>query len=381
MSAQEGTGLLGAWELLRKTKLQVLAPLFVRHGIRDVSEIPSKSSLLAAEGVEAWQLELLSPVGGKTEKPLPDRWDIPTVRSQKRASLQAALDAALPNNRRRCLESLERDVLASTTRPSFDPKVKTYMSAWPVTIESIQCFAASLKEGAYKFSHAFFHSVFTYQRRHLQLEVSAVVRGAAKDYTRSISRGLGPSTLKGSFDVEALNAIPIRHEVGPFSLENVEHGRDLLVVACWYMLRELEVASCRWAHIYSDGPTINILLPVQKNDTAGSLTIRSLRCACRVKIHPLCPRHSAQRHLDRVRAHGAFRMQSDFPLVPTDGGTVPTKPLMVQFFRRVIAATGTPTVRPNAEGLETERFSGHVLRVSGAEWLSRLGMGAKLHQF
>ena len=135
---------------------------------------------------------------------------------------------------------------------------------------------------------------------------------------------LGPSTLKDSFDVEALTSIPIRHEVEPFS------GWDLLVVACWYMLRELEVASCKWAHIYSDGPAVNILLPVQKNDTAGSLTIRSLRCACR-------PRHSAQRHLDRVQAHEAFRNQSDFPLVPTAEGRVPTKHLMVQFFRRVIA--------------------------------------------
>lgn len=47
---------------------------------------------------------------------------------------------------------------------------------------------------------------------------------------------------------------------------------------------------------------------------------------------------------------------------------------MIQFFRRTIAQSGTPTTRPNAEDVETERFSGHSLRVSGAEWLSRLGM-------
>jgi len=47
---------------------------------------------------------------------------------------------------------------------------------------------------------------------------------------------------------------------------------------------------------------------------------------------------------------------------------------MIQFFRRTIAQSGTPTTRPNAELVETERFSGHSLRVSGAEWLSRLGM-------
>ena len=211
------------------------------------------------------------------------------------------------------------------------------------------------------------------------MEVSAVIRGAAKDYTRSISRGLGPSTLKDSIDVESLAAIPIHcHALEPFSIGSASHGRDLLVVACWYMLRELEVASCRWAHIYPEGCSINILLPVQKNDTSGSLTIRSLRCACRIRVHPLCPKHAAERHLRRVRAHACFRSQSDFPLVPTETGHAPTKHVMVRFFRDTIAATGTPITRPNSEGADVERFSGHVLRVSGAQWLARMGMG--VHQ-
>ena len=42
-----------------------------------------------------------------------------------------------------------------------------------------------------------------------------------------------------------------------------------------------------------------------------------------------------------------------------------------------MAATGLPTTRPNAEGTETERFSGHSARVSGAQWPSRLGMGSR----
>ena len=161
---------------------------------------------------------------------------------------------------------------------------------------------------------------------------------------------LGPSTLKDSFDVESLSNIPVSHDVAPFDMDNIAHGRDILVVACWYMLRELDLASSRWAHIYFDGPTVNLLLPVQKNDTAGSLTIRSLRCACRVKVHPLCPLHAARRHLTRLRGHSAFQ------LVPDREGKLPTKHFMVLFFRRTIAATGTPTTRPNAEGTESERF-------------------------
>ena len=134
------------------------------------------------------------------------------------------------------------------------------------------------------------------------------------------------------------------------------HGRDLLVIACWYMMRELEIASCRWSHIYIEGPTLNLLLPVQKNDTSGSLTIRTLKCACRIRLHPLCPLHAAQRHLMRVRTHPQFRSQRDFPLVPDADGATPSKYYMVQFFRGTIAHTGVPTTRPNAEGTETERF-------------------------
>ena len=383
MSDQIGSGLAEVWNLLRETGQHDLAPCLIRHGIRSREDIASHAADLAADGVDPWRIELLTSVGQPVEASQRTRWDIPVVRTGKRASLQAALDAALPNNRRRCLEALEKDILAHSTQPSFDSKVRTYLSVcqawqvepWPVSMESIQCFAASLKEGAYKSAQGFFQSVFTYQRRHLQIEVGAVIKGAAKDYARSISRGLGPSSLKDSFDVEMLANIPVEHEIKPFSMESASHGRDLMVIACWYMMRELEVASCKWAHIYIEGSSVNLLLPVQKNDTAGSLTIRSLRCACRVRLHPLCPVHAVRRHLNRVRAHSHFREQSDFPLVPGPEGLVPSKHHMVQFFRKTIDATGTSTKRPNSEGVDTERFSGHVARVSGAQWLSRLGMG------
>lgn len=112
-------------------------------------------------------------------------------------------------------------------------------SPWPVSLESLQCFAASLKEGAYKSSQGFFQSVFTYQRRHLQLEESQVLKGAAKTTPVVSPEELGPSTLKDSFDVENLALIRVEHEIEPFSMESSSHGRDLLVVACWYMMREL----------------------------------------------------------------------------------------------------------------------------------------------
>ena len=144
------------------------------------------------------------------------------------------------------------------------------------------------------------------------------------------------------------------------------------------MLRELELASGRWAHIISHLLGWPYGEPVvagpEERPHSESLTMRSLRCACRVRVHPLCPLHAARRHIARLRAQPCME-QTDFPLVPTSVGKVPTKHVMVHFFRRTIAATGTPTTRLNADGTETERFSSHLLRVSGAQWLSRMGMG------
>ena len=195
--AQDPSPLAALWQLLRDTRQQELAPILLRHGVRCREDIQSKAAELADSGIAPWRLELLTVSSVAEDQPPRPRWDIPVVRPGKRASLQAALNAAQPNNRRRCMEALERAILAHTTQPSFDSKVRTYMAIcpawqvqpWPISLESLQCFAASLKEGAYKSSQGFFQAIFTHQRRHLQVEVAAVIKGAAKDYSRSISRG------------------------------------------------------------------------------------------------------------------------------------------------------------------------------------------------
>ena len=104
------------------------------------------------------------------------------------------------------------------------------------------------------------------------------------------------------------------------------------------------------------------------------MTVRALQCACRVKVHPLYPLHAAARHFKRVRAHSKFREQATFPLIPGEDGAVLTKQGMIQGFRGVIALTGTPVDRPGGDGVLKPRFGGHVLRVSGAQWLSKLGL-------
>ena len=122
----------------------------------------------------------------------------------------------------------ESDILANSTKPAVDSKINSYVTlcrawqvaAWPVSLQSIQCFAASLKEGGYRSAQTYFHSVFSYQRRTLQIEVEGLVKQTAKDYARSIGRGLGPASLKDSFDVDLLASIPPDRSSGSFDIND-----------------------------------------------------------------------------------------------------------------------------------------------------------------
>ena len=63
-------GCPGVWELLRTVKLQALAPILLRQGVRDVTDIPAKSHDLLSDGVLPWQMmELLSAFPAKGTRP------------------------------------------------------------------------------------------------------------------------------------------------------------------------------------------------------------------------------------------------------------------------------------------------------------------------
>ena len=44
-----------------------------------------------------------------------------------------------------------------------------------------------------------------------------------------------------------------------------------MILGCWFMLREIELARARWAHVYLQGNSVHVMLPVHKTDPGGSL--------------------------------------------------------------------------------------------------------------
>ena len=95
----------------------------------------------------------------------------------------------------------------------------------------------------------YYQAAVGFQARHLQTPIEPVLPGAIRDAVRSVKRGLGPSSLKESFDPFDLLVLPISNQVEPFQADNVSHMLDVTIIALWFMLREIELAAAKLQHV------------------------------------------------------------------------------------------------------------------------------------
>ena len=132
--------------------------------------------------------------------------------------------------------------------------------------------------------------------------VGEEVRWTVRDVCRAIRRGLGPASLKDSFDVEKLAPfVNYTREVCEWALGHPDAEVDMCLIAAWWMLREVEITAARPHHLYLTAETgeleAHLLVPVSKANSQGSLTVRTYACSCKVRTEPLCPYYAADRHL------------------------------------------------------------------------------------
>ena len=155
----------GLWDALRASGQGLLASTLLRHGVRSVSDVALKSSVLQENGVLQWQIEAILAAGPQQAvSPAQVRADLPVAFQGKRANLSAALEAARPNQRARSLAALDEDVLARSTAPAHASRLRTYQAvckAWdlepfPLSNENVRAFAASLKAGGYRSAAVYF---------------------------------------------------------------------------------------------------------------------------------------------------------------------------------------------------------------------------------
>ena len=388
------SSLEGLYAALRQAGVESLAPVLVSHGVLSVNQITLRFGDRIAAGAPPWQLEAALAASSQQAEVAADidhlagRADLPVAAPQRRANLQAALMAAEPNNRAASLKKLEDDILAKSTNPANDARLRTYLAicrAWEVTsfpldTNNIRCFAASLKAGGYKSSAIYFSTLCGYQQRTLRTSVSPLVRQTIKDCIRSIQRGAGVTKLKDAFNGMLVGAVPISEIVEPFCLDNVSHCRDMVVLGLWFMLREAEMANAKALDLQLSGRDVTITIPLHKTDQQGQMTQRCLSCTCGVRIHNMCVWHAAERHTLRLEAHPRRGTGTTFPLFPTSDGLTASKQQLIEAFRSVILRTGTDLERPGPNGLPLQRFQGHCLRVSGAQMLTAAGVEMSLVQ-
>eukprot|EP00438_Fugacium_kawagutii_P030337 Skav223220 [mRNA] locus=scaffold2231:82321:89075:+ [translate_table: standard] len=324
------------WNALRHADQASLASSILRHGVRSISDLSLKADTLIQAGVSSWRIEAVlasSNTQVVTFRP-PDRPDLPVPFQGKRANLAAALEAALPNQRQKSLDLLDQDILARSTTPSQEARVRTFLAIckawdlepWPLSHQNLRAFAASLKAGGYRSAAVYFQAVCSHQQRVLHSPVDQMLRHTIRDCLRSILRGLGAQKLKDSFNGLKLADVPVSNDDSAFDLTNISHARDMAVIGLWYMLRESEMASAKLSHLSLHEGEIRLLIPIHKTDCpqvillsvfdgigTAALALKQLIGAPAAffawEIDPECILVTKARHPD-VRHRGDFREDS-----------------------------------------------------------------------
>ena len=380
------------WERLRSVGLQELAPTLCELGFLSLDQIRHGSDTVLSAGITRSQLDRL--LGATTAaidahlEPAATRQDLPAIPVRKRASFEASIRAADPENRAASVRRLHEGFLASSSTGPLSSRLRTWhewcrawgCSPFPLDHHNITCCAASMKQGSYRSCAQYFSAVVKHQERELRQPVSDLLRGFIRDCTRSVLHGLGPEQLKDAFDVWALRPLlqVSTQQVCAWHSEELSSITDALLIASWFMLREVELSNIRRSHLYYDDHQVSLLLAVYKTDTQGSLTTRTLKCCCSVQRHLFCPYHASVRHLQRLALFETeLGKQSGF-MFPNSDGKAMTKAAVVEGFRRVLHAAGVPLTRPDESGKQLPRFHGHCARVSGAQWLISLHLALHL---
>ena len=379
---------------LRAADLTHLAPRLVDQGVRNIDQMNSLTpEQVLAIAPDQRDLEAFCRLVGRSipkrtaEIRHRGRRDRPVATSATRGSIIGALEAATPAVQQEAIQDLVRDQYANTTRNTRDSRWNLWTrlaTSWklpplPITTELVQAIASSLKRGRYRSSAQIFSMARQQHVAHTGFRLSADIEQQITMSIRSIERGLGPSTLKDAFIVEDL-AATTDSSITPST--PVEHWAEYLydcvlvtIICCWWMLRGIEVAAAKFADVWFETTTFGRLafftLPCHKTDTVGACVTRSRPCTCSDNMAALNPYHALDTFIRRNHRPGTER-SDEYLFYGRRGGPI-THLETIEVFRKAIASTGAELTRPDPQGQLLHRFNEHVCRVSGSQFLTRIG--------
>ena len=254
---------------------------------------------------------------------------------------------------------------------------------FPPTPAKVLALGATFKEGGYRSSSNFFTSYRTEAQRHGH-EISGVLHRHFEDSKRSCNRGLGGPIRARPLPLDRLHLLPFGAD--PVVGGGLVNPRAAMQIGAWWLTREVELSTTRASlvelSVNSTGQlAARWFLPASKTDIEAVGMARTLICHCSCPPKwpeagaKSCPAHVMAEHLLLLRAlfpgrHDARGVPDiDLPLFPTSTGEVVKKEAMVETILK--AGESLNVAREAPDG--SERFSGHSLRVTGAQGLAELG--------
>ena len=149
----------------------------------------------------------------------------------------------------------------------------------------------------------------------------------------------------------------------------------MTIICCWWMLRGIETAAARLADVWFEttafGRMVLFTLPCHKTDTVGLCITRSHPCTCSDNLAALCPYHTLETFIRCNHVPNTTRTD-EYLFYGRQGGAI-THLETIEVFRNAIASTGAELTRLGPQGQVLHRFNEHVCRVSGSQFLTRLG--------
>jgi len=250
------------------------------------------------------------------------------------------------------------------------------MQPHPVTLVTVVRLAAALKAGRYRSAPSVLSQLKVDALR-LGQDLSLPILKSLSDGSRACRRGMGPPRGALALDFFALGGLP--PDPAPLALHGPLAPRNALVVSAWWLLREVETANLRARHVslkLGAIPWVEILLPTSKSDVEALGVARAHACCCgQGPYRPDCPVHSCWDHLLLLKRRFPHRFSGgvaheDMPFFPDVGGKTITKAGFTETVRAAARILRLPEVASDG----VNRLSGHSMRVSGAQGLSKLGV-------
>ena len=286
------------------------------------------------------------------------------------------------------MTDLLRDVYAPSSLRSMDHKwttIKRALAMWnltplPPTREAILALGAALKKGRFQSADSYL-SLYRTRAEREGYALDPSLNRLVKDVARSCNRGRGGPVKPMGLPLDRLGELPPLGDE-PWVAEGPVGPGRAIVLGAWFMMREQELSTTRACLVSirnGDGggkdATVSWTLPASKTDVEAAGVTRSHGCCCVGGRSFLCPVHAAEDQMNMLEARLPSRFASgvpdaDLPFFPTAEGNVVTKGSMTDTI--IQAATLLKVPKTSADG--NERVSGHSLRVTGAQGLTKAGL-------